>query len=85
VLARRRRDNQIKPEKIGREDQCAARHLCKQCRSTSSAAQFPLWVDIVAKVEKSNDPENLAKVDFWTLLLPQGSLGPIRRPVVVFV
>jgi hypothetical protein len=36
VLARRRRDNQIKPEKIGRDDQCAARHLCKQCRSVSS-------------------------------------------------
>ena len=27
MLARRRRDNQIKAEKIGRDDQCAARHL----------------------------------------------------------
>jgi hypothetical protein len=34
---------------------------------------------------KSNDAENLAKVDFWALLLPQGSLGPIRRSVVVLV
>jgi hypothetical protein len=57
VLARRRRDNQIKAEKIGREDQCAARHLYKQCRSTSSAAQFPLWVDIVAKVENRTTPK----------------------------
>jgi hypothetical protein len=39
VLARRRRDNQIKPEKIGRDDQCAARHLYKQCRSVSASGQ----------------------------------------------
>src|ERR1700720_3222758 len=32
VLVRRRRDNQIKAEKIGRDDQCAARRLhAKRC------------------------------------------------------
>ena len=37
------------------------------------------------KSRKSKDTENLAKVVFSTLLLPQGTLEPIRGPVVVFV
>jgi hypothetical protein len=36
------------------------------------------------KSRKSNGAENRAKVDFWTLLLPQGFPGPIRGSVVVF-
>jgi hypothetical protein len=43
----------------------------------------PLRVDAVEKSRKSIDTENLAKVVFSTLL-QQGTLEPIRRPVVVF-
>jgi hypothetical protein len=38
----------------------------------------------IGKLRKSNDVENLAKVDFSTSLRLQSSLGPIRRSVVVF-
>ena len=37
------------------------------------------------KSRKSKDTENLAKVVFSALLQRQGTLEPIRRPVVVFV
>ena len=37
------------------------------------------------KSRKSNDAENLAKVDFLTALPLQSSVAPIRRSVVGFV
>jgi hypothetical protein len=40
---------------------------------------------MLSKSRKSKDTENLAKVVFSALLQRQGTLQPIRRPVVVFV
>src|SRR5882724_11063893 len=37
------------------------------------------------KSRKSNNPENLAKVDLWASLRLRRSAAPLRRSVVVFV
>jgi hypothetical protein len=43
-----------------------------------------LLADFVAKGRKSNNPKNLAKVDFWTSLLLHRFSAPLRRSVIDF-
>ena len=59
-------------------------HETMQCIDSCQAVTSAIG-RYCCKSRKSNDAENRAKVDFWTLLLPQGFPGAIRRPVVVLV
>jgi hypothetical protein len=44
----------------------------------------PVYPRYCCKSRKSNDPKNLAKVDFWTSLLLRRYSAPLRRSVVDF-
>jgi hypothetical protein len=50
----------------------------------AAVSDRPLVADIVAKVEKSSDPENLAKVDLWTSPQLRRFSTPLRRFVIDF-
>jgi len=55
-----------------------ATRTCRGGPTTSAVGRY------CCKSRKSNDPKNLAKVDFWTCLpLPRYSV-PLRRSVVDF-
>jgi hypothetical protein len=52
--------------------------------AATSRPVLPILADIVAKSRKSNNPENLAKVDLWTSLLLRRFSTPLRGSVIDF-